>query len=628
MTICIRIFLSILFLKKEKTTTWKKRLQDRANNTIGRMYSVNMNSDVERFCLRLLLLHVKGATSFENIRTVGGVQFPTFKEAAQKLGLFQDEELWDLTLHEASSEMMPQLLRELFAHICALASPPNAKNHFEKYYQQLIEDFSRHPGHTPDCQTCLNNALLDIQDILIVNGKKCQDFGLTNPTNYSTAKTTDPYDAVSESQIGVRMQAALNALQRETFEDIHSATQNETLPQRCYFLDGPGGSGKTYLYQTLLHLFRGNKEVALAVASTGIGANLLEGGRTYHSQFKLPVPLLDTSTSSMRQSSNDATILRKAKIIIWDESTMAPSDALRCVDKLLQELMKNNKPFGGKTIILGGDFRQTLPVVAHGSRSAIVESSIKFNTLWDKFKIIKLQTNVRSVDPEFSSWLIKLDSIVKEIYGHHLHPDDISTFEKTAILCPKNCDVDNINEEVLSLLEGESYTYLIHKLKLKIGCIIMLLRNLNTKRGLCNGTRLIVKAMRQNVIIAQVLTPTSERKTVFIPRIDLAPSNTDLPFVLRRRQFPIKLAFAMTINKSQGQTLDRVGIYLPEPVFSHGQLYVAFSRVKSSADVKIKVIDGREQGYLLPGTNACFTKNVVFKEILLSGQAFHLVNLY
>jgi hypothetical protein len=655
----------------KKQCKWTPR-QRGAERTIGRMYSVNLASDTERFCLRLLLLHVRGATSFEDLRTVEGELCVSFKAAAQKKGLFNDDATWDNTLMEAAVEKMPRALRQLFANLCVLAVPPNVVELFAKYKNDLCEDFSRHNGHTDDCPNCENFALLEIQEVLRSNGKSCDDFGLPTPQFVRQGTAEEFYNAQAEKEQSAMLMSSFNDEQKAAFESIMNAVNDDTLPHRCFFLDGPGGSGKTYLYKTLLKHVRGEGNVVLPVASTGIAANLLEGGRTYHSQFKLPVPLLDNSVSSMRMTSADAELIKNAKLLIWDESTMAPSEALKAVDRLLKEIMNNTKPFGGKVLLLGGDFRQTLPVVPHGSRSAIVEASLKFNALWDKFKILQLNNNVRSVDPEFSEWLIKLgngdltndnglsediieipdsmickECLIKEIFGDRLCVEDIGNFSKMAILCPKNVDVDQINDEILNILDGETVSYLsidsiededgedcqnypveflnectpsgmpVHKMNLKVGSLIMLLRNLNTKRGLCNGTRLIAKKLKPNLIVAEVLTGSAEKQVVFVPRIDLAPTNTELPFVLRRRQFPIKLAFAMTINKSQGQTLEKVGIYLPEPVFSHGQLYVALSRVRRSQDVKIKIIDGRQQGRLVSGSESTFTKNVVYKEIFL-----------
>ena len=152
-----------------------------------------------------------------------------------------------------------------------------------------------------------------------------------------------------------------------------------------------------------------------------------------------------------------------------------------------------------------------------------------------------------------------------------------------------------------------------HCLKLKRGCVVMLLRNLDLKAGLCNGTRLVVHEMRRNVVAAEILTGIAVGNRVLIPRIVLTPSDTGLPFQLRRRQFPLRLSYAMTINKAQGQTFDKVGILLRRPYFSHGQLYVAFSRARSFDDIKIKVIQSERQGCV---RNKTFTKNVVFPQVL------------
>ncbi|XP_065664431.1 uncharacterized protein LOC136086088 [Hydra vulgaris] len=115
-----------------------------------------------------------------------------------------------------------------------------------------------------------------------------------------------------------------------------------------------------------------------------------------------------------------------------------------------------------------------------------------------------------------------------------------------------------------------------HCLKLKIGCVIVLLRNLDLKAELCNSTLMKVCALQNNYSDAKVLTDVSSGERVFVFQIQLAPSVANLPFVLKRLQFPFRLACSMTMNKSLGQTFDSVRVNLKKPCFSHGQLYVAY----------------------------------------------------
>ena len=142
--------------------------------------------------------------------------------------------------------------------------------------------------------------------------------------------------------------------------------------------------------------------------------------------------------------------------------------------------------------------------------------------------------------------------------------------------------------------------------------------------GMCNGVRALVVHALPKVLDVLLVSGTKAGTRVFIPRFALAPKNPDLPFVLRRRQFPVKLAWAMTLNKAQGQTLQQVGLYLSRSVFSHGQLYVGLSRAGASHRVKVLVVDDENQGYreaaedVLEGV---YTDNVVWKEVLLQGCA-------
>ena len=145
-----------------------------------------------------------------------------------------------------------------------------------------------------------------------------------------------------------------------------------------------------------------------------------------------------------------------------------------------------------------------------------------------------------------------------------------------------------------------------HKLTLKEGAPVMLLRNMHGVRGQANGTRLVVRKIHSRVIEAQIVTGCSIGKVVYIPRINSTNTDSALPFKFKRRQFPLRPAFALTINKSQGQTLRKAGLFLPTQCFSHGQLYVAKTRVGASDALKMVVPCGRVEGH-----GGVYIKNVV-----------------
>ena len=641
---------------------WQQR-QRGGNNVVARMYTVGIK-DEERFYLRMLLLHVKGATSFQFLRTVDDVVYNTFKEAAFHRHLLDSDEEWDRCLQESATYQMPNQMRQTFAYICCFCMPTNAFELWNKHFRDMSLDYLRR--HDEDAAN--NLALHDINAILKQHGLSCASIGLPAPTGNPIEAQL--YDAAQEEQEAESRIRSLNRQQFEAFNKIMRAVDNEFEPSRYFYLDGPGGSGKTYLYSTLLSFVRGKGEIALPFATTGIAATLLKGGRTVHSGFKLPVPILDTSTSSMRPNSPEAETLRQAVLIIIDEISMLTKHGLRCIDQLLRDVMQIQQPFGGKAIVIGGDFRQTLPVVAKGTRVDVIECCIKSSSLWHNFTKLSLSTNMRSDGQnDHNNWLLSVgsgtlpeisgvpwnsieippqmmtdDDLISTIYGQNLQHMAVEELAQRVILAPTNKDTLDMNRKIIAQLPGELRIYYSsdsiisedpadalnytpeflhdqtpsgmppHILALKPGVIIMLLRNLNPKKGLCNRTRLMIKSLQNNFITAEIVSVCNRGEIVFLPRIDLAPSDVNLPFVLKRRQFPIIPAYAMTINKSQGQTFECVGIYLNEPVFSHGQLYVALLRSKNPRQIKVFIKNNQLQGNLL-NSDKRFTQNIVYREI-------------
>ncbi|GMS98625.1 hypothetical protein PENTCL1PPCAC_20800, partial [Pristionchus entomophagus] len=231
---------------------------------------------------------------------------------------------------------------------------------WEAVKRDLSEDY-RHRGVGDEEAEAL--AYFDIADRLHRLGKSFSDF-VPEPSIRPPPIDLNIVDPVECAREGDRLYSTLNPQQKEAADTILRVLDDPSLP-RLFHLDGPGGSGKTYLYSTLYNIFVGKGLKVACTAWTGIAANLLPGGRTSASLFKLNVK--DRCESSLhRRQLKDARELAENDVFIWDESSMIPKAALNTADAVLRDITQIDRPFGGKIFILGGDFRQILPVVEKG----------------------------------------------------------------------------------------------------------------------------------------------------------------------------------------------------------------------------------------------------------------------
>lgn len=631
--------------------------------------------------------------------------------------LLGDDTEWVDTIRGGSQWQRGRQLIDLFVSLLIFCDVSDVGQFFRSSLPFLAPDVVhsqrcrlQNPNICFTDEEILNYTLLEIDEVLNSNNKSLSDFTelpqidplILNIAGNRLIGAERMYNIYEEINLSKQLYSGLNHQQKYVYDSIMQSVSARN--GGVFFVYGCGGTGKTFLWRAIISKIRYAGKVVLLVASSGIASLLLPGGRTSHSRFRILLDLDKDSCCAIDVTFDLVELIWVAELIIWDEAPLQHRHDFEAVDRTFRDICKDHVPgddkrlFGGKVVVLGGDFRQILPVITNGSRCDVVTAAVnKSDCIWRHCTVYELSINMRLRDPKladadveqlrlFTDWLLAMgdgrlpaialdgedeatwitipddllipvsadpiNSVVRHTFPNLINKlDDINYLKERCILCSTNDVVDGINSHVLEKIPGDLHElysadsicpttnnleemqimYPIeflntlrfsgipnHKLELKVGVPIILLRNLNMQRGMCNGTRLIVTKIERVLIEAKIITGSHVGDKVLIHRIDMTPTDSSWPFQFRRHQFPVKVCFAMTINKSQGQTFNNVCAFLSKPVFTHGQLYVVASRVTSRSGLRFYIDNG-----CLCDNN--LMKNLVYKEVF---YGLHRGNYY
>ena len=643
----------------------------RSVDVVATIGNVNYNKN-ELYAL-LKLLEKYPAHSFAEMKD----GHPSFVDRARALGLFGNDDFHAHSLMIDDMQSRYKSPAQIRWFLASLAQSPSFVSHvpplFMKHWKLMVDPSFKCNNEAREMATALERIL----SILRHEGIFLEDADDLPVDFYNVLQSIPTY--IGQRTTLTRTQKAneffnTSASQLKELEEMHPLSEEQQTVfnniiqrweagHRLFYINGSAGSGKTHLLKHLYRFFSLNKSLnVLCTAFTGTAASLLPGvPLTCHRAFGLPIDDSETTskattpTSSIKNSSIMAEVIKLADVTFIDEVSMLPKMMFDLIDQLTRELNPDNDaiPLASKTVILAGDFQQLAPVIRCKPEftQAFALDAVCCNSLiWHHFETFTLTQPQRFVDcPEYVRFLDRVAqghfptseievpagiNVVNEVP----EPTAETVRRPISLIAPRHDPVITYNElsfhKFLQLnpdAEERSYeahynlpgsqeirltpadleqcrinNHPPHHLRVAVGMVVMLIRNMLISERLTNGGLFVVVGISTNTIFVLRWEDRDDNDATPIPLFRLHFAMNVRGVKASRIQFPIVHGFAATVNKCQGKTIfDEIFIDLRYHCFAHGQLYVALSRVRHPSQITL----------ILDGTSRKCT-NVVYKRLL------------